>query len=100
MPKISMTTTHSLGREEAARRLKEKFDAVRQRYGSHVNNLEENWKDHTFSFSFRAMGMGINGIVHVDDNAVKLDAHIPLAAMLFKSSIERQISQELGGLLA
>lgn len=100
MPKISMATTHNLGREEASRRLKEKFNVVREHYGSHVNNLWENWTDHTFSFGFKAMGMGITGTVQVEDDSVKLNANLPLAAMLFKSSIERQIHQELSGLLA
>ena len=93
MSKITMATTHNLGREEAARRLKEKFDLVREHYGSHVNNLRENWSDHTFSFGFKAMGMGITGTVQVDDASVKLDAKLPMAAMLFKGSIERQISR-------
>ena len=46
------------------------------------------------------MGMGITGTVQVDDASVILNANLPLAAMLFKSSIERQIHQELSGLLA
>jgi hypothetical protein len=100
MPQLTMETAHSLGREEAARRLKEKFLAVRDRYGSHVDNLRENWTDHTFSFGFKAMGMGISGTVQVEDGIVKLKAELPLAAMLFKGSIERQIRQELSGLLA
>lgn len=100
MPRLTMETVHSLGREEAARRLKEKFGTVRERYGSHVNNLREEWLDHTFSFGFKAMGMGITGTVQVDDASVKLNAELPFAAMLFKGSIEKQIREELSGLLA
>jgi len=73
---------------------------VRARYDSHVNNLQEEWIDHTFSFGFKAMGMGISGTVQVEDASVKLDAELPLAAMLFKRSIEQQIRHELSGLLA
>jgi hypothetical protein len=100
MPQITMETPHTLGREEAARRLKEKFGSVRAKFGSQVNNLREEWTDHTFSFGFKAMGMGVTGTVHVDDASVKLNADLPLAAMLFKRSIEQQIRQELSGLLA
>ena len=46
------------------------------------------------------MGMGVTGTIHVEDASVKLNAELPLAAMLFKGSIERQIRQELSGLLA
>jgi hypothetical protein len=100
MPRITLETAHSLGREEAARRLKEKFGAVRAKYISHVNSLQEEWVDHTFSFGFKAMGMGISGTVQVEDATVMLVAVLPLAAMLFKRSIEQQIRHELSGLLA
>jgi len=100
MAQITLETTHNLGREEAARRLKEKFGAVRARYGSQVNNLQEKWMDHTFSYGFKIMGMGITGTVQVDDTNVKLITELPLAAMLFRRSIEQQIRQELSGLLA
>ncbi len=100
MPRFTMETSHSLSREEATRRLKEKFITVRDRYGSHVDNLNENWTDHTFYFAFKAMGMGVTGTVQVEDASVILDVRLPLAIMLFKSAIERQIRQELNGLLA
>jgi putative polyhydroxyalkanoate system protein len=100
MPKLTMQTAHSLGRDEAARRLKAKFDAVRNRYASRVNDLQESWTDHTFSFAFKAMGMGITGAVKVEDESVQINAQLPLAATFFKSAIERQIQQELSGLLA
>ena len=95
-----METAHSLGQEEAAKRLKEKFCSVRSKYGSQVNNLQEKWTDHTFSFGFKAMGMGVTGSVRVEEDRVKLHADLPLAAMLFKKSIEQQIRLELSGLLA
>jgi putative polyhydroxyalkanoate system protein len=100
MPKLTMQTAHSLGRDEAARRLKEKFDTVRDRYGSRVNDLQESWTDHTLSFAFKAMGMGVAGTVKVEDDSVQLDAQLPLAATFFRSAIEQQIQKELAGLLA
>jgi hypothetical protein len=100
MPQITLATTHSLGRDEAARRLKEKFSAVRTQYGSSVNDLQESWLDHTFSFGFKTLGMGINGTVHVEDENVTLNAELPFAAMFFKGAIEQRIREELGGLLA
>jgi hypothetical protein len=100
MAQFTLEAAHNLGREEAARRLKEKFHLVRDRYGSQVDNLRESWVDHTFSFEFKTLGMGISGTVQVEDSVVILDVNLPLAAMLFKGTIERQIRHELGGLLA
>ncbi len=95
-----METSHSLGRKEAVRRLKEKFGAVRASYGSQVNNLQEEWVDHTFSFGFKTLGMDIAGTVQVEDSSVKLNPELPLVAMLFKGTIQEHIRQEIGGLLA
>jgi hypothetical protein len=100
MPRITMETLHKLGREEAARRLKDKFSAVRALYGAQVNNLRETWTDHTLSFGFKTMGMGVSGTVHVGESNVKLDCDLPLAAFLFKGTIEQRIHEELGDILA
>jgi hypothetical protein len=95
-----METPHALGQDEALRRLREKFDSLRAKHGGDVHNLSETWNDHTLDFSFTAMGMNVGGTVKVEDRAVKLDAEIPFAAMLFKKAIEGRIREELGGLLA
>ena len=100
MPHITMETSHALGQEEAARRLKKKFDVVRGTFGGQVHDLQEQWCDHTLSFGFKAMGMKIAGTVEVRDAQVKLDAQVPLAAVMFKGMIETRIRQELGDLLS
>jgi hypothetical protein len=95
-----METPHNLGRQEAARRLKQKFGHVRDKYGASVNNLQEKWDDHTFSFDFSTMGMAVSGTIEVGDNHVKLDAELPFMAMIFKGAIQQRIGEELGDLLA
>jgi hypothetical protein len=99
MALFTLQTTHNLGREEAARRLQDKIGVVRDKYGANVNNLDTQWLDHTLSFGFKVMGMSISGTVHVEDANVTLNTELPFAAMLFKSSIEQRIRQELGDLL-
>jgi hypothetical protein len=99
MPRLTMETAHALGRQEAARRLKEKFNAVRDAHRGQVSDLDEQWNDHTFSFAFQAVGMRIAGTVTVEDSAVKLAAELPLAAMMFRGMIEARVQAELGGLL-
>jgi len=100
MPRLSMSTTHNLGVEEATRRLKEKFDSVRSRFGEHVSRLREQWEGNTLSFAFETMGMSVSGTVAVADDQVSLEAELPLAAALFKGMIEKRIREELGDLLA
>jgi len=99
MPRLALETPHTIGQDEAARRLKKKFAAVRAQHGDRVNNLHEEWQDHTLSFAFQAMGMSVSGTVAVEPDCVKLDASLPLAAMMFKGMIEQQIRKEIDGLL-
>jgi hypothetical protein len=99
MPQLSMDIPHALERDEAARRLREKFAAVRAEHQDRLSQFREEWHDHTFSFAFHALGMAVSGTVAVEPSRVRLDAHLPLAAMFFKGAIEDRIRQEVGNLL-
>jgi len=99
MPTLKMATAHALGQEEAVRRLKEKFSVVRETYRGHFSDLDEQWHENTLSFGFKAVGMKVSGTVAVGAADVQLHAKLPLAAIVIKGLIERQIRAELGELL-
>ena len=99
MPQLSLDVPHSLGQEEATRRLKEKFAAAHAEYQDQVNNFRQEWRDHTFSFGFQVLGMAITGTVAVEEAVVRLVTHLPLAAAFFKGVIEDRLRQEMGDLL-
>ncbi len=94
-----METSHKLGVNEAVRRLKEKFDSVRESFGSQVSELREEWDDRVLSFGFKTVGMNISGTVTVEDSTVMLAVSLPLAVALFKGMIQKRIREELGELL-
>jgi len=100
MPRITLEVPHSLGLDEAMRRLKDKFAAARAEHQGNVSNLREEWRDHIFSFAFQAMGMGVSGTVAVGPDQVKVHAELPFAAAFFKGAIEQRLRQEVGVLLA
>jgi hypothetical protein len=100
MPKLSLDIPHTLGRDGAAQRLKDKLAAVRSQYQSQVTDFKEEWKDHTFAFGFRVMGMDVSGSVAVEETRVCLAAELPMAAMFFKGAIEDRIRKDVGGLLS
>jgi Putative polyhydroxyalkanoic acid system protein (PHA_gran_rgn) len=99
MPRITLEVSHSLGLEEATRRLKDKFAAAKAQHHDRVSSLREEWRDHTLSFALQAMGMGVSGTVAVGPNQVKLDAELPFAAAFFKGAIEQRLRQEVAVLL-
>ncbi len=100
MPQLSLDIPHELSPAEAARRLKEKFDAARAEYRDRISDFREEWQEGTFSFAFKALGMAISGTVGVEPQQVRLALHLPLAAMLFKGAIEQHICREVSQILA
>ena len=96
MPRLSMRIPHTLGREEAMRRIQEELPKVR----GHVTELEEKWQDHTLTFHFKVLGFKIAGTLAVEETAAIVDVDLPLAAMMVKGTIEQRVRQEIGGLLA
>jgi hypothetical protein len=99
MPQLSIDLPHTLGQEEAARRLKERFEFATEMYRSQLKDFNQQWDDHTFSFGFHAMGMKVAGTLAVEPAQVKLNVNLPLAAMLFKKTIEERVRHEVGRML-
>jgi hypothetical protein len=100
MPSISVAVPHTLGQEEAASRLKQGFGSIRQTYEQHVSDLEETWDGSVLSYSFKTFGFTIKGTVAVEPSEVKLYSSLPLAAVMFKGTIEQQIRDQMTKLLA
>jgi hypothetical protein len=100
MPSISVAVAHTLGQEEASSRLKHGFGSIRQTYEQHVSDLEEAWDGHVLTYSFKTFGFTIKGTVAVEPSEVKLHSSLPLAAVMFKGTIEQQIRDQMTKLLA
>lgn len=99
MPKSTISIDHSLGKDEALRRLQGMLAQVKESYGNQVSDLEENWTDDGGSFAFKAMGFKIGGDLMVTDSKVMIDATYPWAAKPFQSTIETTIRERADRLL-
>jgi hypothetical protein len=100
MGQLVIEVPHSLDREEAMRRLKDKFASAMAEQGDRVNQVRHEWNGHTLTFAFQALGMAVSGTVAVEQKVVKFVAELPFAALLFKRTIEERLRQEAGALLA
>ncbi len=100
MPKLTMETPHELGQEEATHRLQHGFSFVKSNFQGHLSDVTEQWDGNALAFGFKAMGMKVAGNVTVEDSVVRLDADLPLAAIMFKGTIEQRVRKELDRLLA
>ena len=99
MPHLSLDIPHVLSPDEAVTRLKNKFAAARAEYQSNVSDFKEEWRDHTFSYAFKVLGMAVSGTIAVEEKWVHLATELPMAAMFFKAAIEDRIRKEVGALL-
>jgi Putative polyhydroxyalkanoic acid system protein (PHA_gran_rgn) len=93
MPNFNLDVPHSLGRDAAIERLKTFMDKVRHR--DDVSDLEESWNENVQSFSFKTYGFKIEGAATVEEDRVKLDGKLPLAAAPFRGKIEGSIREGL-----
>ena len=100
MPSLAMSIPNPLGQQQAAERLKSFLGRLKERHQDKVSNLEESWPDdHHLNYSFTTYGFSIKGDLAIESDAVKMNANLPFAAMMFKSKIEQAIRDELTRLL-
>lgn len=100
MPKSSITIDHSLGQEEALKRIKGILTSARENYGNQISDLREDWDDNGGTFSFKAMGFKVSGDLAVSDSKVMINADYPWAAKPFQGTIEQTIRERAERLLA
>ncbi len=98
MPSFQMQIPHGLGRETARQRLQDFMDRVRSR--NDVTDLEDSWVGDVLNFSFKTFGFKIEGATTVEDDSVRMDGKLPLAAAPFRGRIEGQIEDELKRMLS
>ena len=100
MPKITVTVEHSLGVEEALRRVKEKQETLISGGETEATNVELDWNGNDLEFKFQTFGAKISGTMHVTDSDVTVVLVIPMIALAFKGQIESRVDKELRELLS
>jgi hypothetical protein len=87
---LVVSIPHSLGREEALRRLKQGLS----RAASSVPVLkvdEERWEDNRMTFRVRALGQAAAGQVEVADDHVKVEVVLPWLLQRFAQAAQAAI---------
>ncbi len=100
MPRFATNMPHTLGQEEAIRRIRERFHAMAETYQGQIQGLRQEWDGSAMTFAFRAMGVSVAGTVAVETAEVKVVTELPLMAVMFKGAIETQLREELKKILA
>ena len=100
MPQITVHYSHHLDPAEAARRLRQFGDSLKQKHGDEVTMLKEEWQGETLDFSLAAKGITVSGKLVVSAEDVQVTCQLPFAAMLFRGRIEKDIQSTIGEALA
>ena len=100
MPKIDFSVAHTLGQEEAKRRIASLMADSRTRFAGQISNVAESWNGYVDAFSFEAMGFSVSGKLEVQPAQVLIEMNLPWAAYPFKTRIENEILTHARELLA
>jgi predicted nucleotidyltransferase len=101
MPVLTVSMPHTLGKDEATRRLKLKHAEIKDKHTYTVTNLTETWIDpNSMDFAFKVLGFSLTGSVKATDDAVGINVDLPTVAVMMKGTIESEIKKELAQVLS
>lgn len=95
---LVVSIPHSLGKEEARRRLVTGFGTLRTQFGQHLTSIEDTWTGDRMDFRVAAMGQQVTGHLEVKADSVDLQVTLPfLLAMMADKA--RALIQKQGTLM-
>lgn len=74
---LVVSIPHNLGKEEAARRLKNGFGQARANFAQFLTIEEDAWAGDHLNFQVRALGQSANGAIDVMEDQVRLEVTLP-----------------------
>ncbi len=96
MSSITKTFKHSLGKEEAARRIRERVSAEKINHAMVATVTREVWTDpYNLEFSMIIFNYRLDGDLCIGDDTITLDLNLPMGAATFKGMIDDQISKQM-----
>jgi hypothetical protein len=74
---VTVLVSHSLGRAEAVRRLKEGFERTNSQLGPMIAVDQATWEGDTLRFHMRALGQTAAATIAVLDDALRIEVSLP-----------------------
>jgi hypothetical protein len=91
---LVVSIPHSLGREEAARRIKSGFGNARKNLASMLTIHDDTWTDYCLAFKMSALGQHASGTIDVADDHVRLELTLPWLLAQFAKKFTPAIRKE------
>ncbi len=101
MPNLTKNYPHALGKEEAARRLKERIASEKINKANVASVSKEVWNDpYNLDFSMTIFNYRVDGTLKVEESEIIVNLNLPFVAMMVKGMIEAQMQQQMDAMLA
>ena len=91
---LVVSIPHHLGRQEAARRLRDGLTHIKAGYASTVSVLEDRWTGDTLAFRIAALGQQASGTIDVKDDQVTCSVQLPWVLALIAEKARGLIAKE------
>lgn len=92
---VTITISHSLGRDAARQRLQGGVGEVRDKLGGYGMQLvEESWRDDTLHFGVAALGQTVSGKIEVEDALVRVEVMLPWMLAVFAEKLRLGVEKQ------
>lgn len=90
---LVVTIPHSLGKDEAARRIKDGIARAKTEFAYLLHIDNDTWDGDRLSFAARALGQHAHGTIDVYEGAVRLEVTLPWLLARFAHAVQRVVGQ-------
>jgi hypothetical protein len=92
---ITIELPHSLGRQEARRRIEVGFGRLEQQLlAGGLVRARTSWSGDRMSFSAQALGQALTGRLDVQDTLVRMEVDLPLVLAMIADQIRGRLQRE------
>jgi Putative polyhydroxyalkanoic acid system protein (PHA_gran_rgn) len=91
---VVVTISHSLGKEEAARRLRKGFAELPANFTPLFRINDQRWSDDRFEFSLTALAQRISGTIDVAETFVRIELMLPFLLAKLAAQLPGVIQRE------
>ena len=91
---LVVSIPHSLGRQEALRRIHSGIDQAKTGFASHLSVVEEKWSGDHLDFKVTVLRQAINGAIEVGEQQVMLTVELPWALAVLAEKAKALITRQ------
>lgn len=91
MSNIDIKIPHTIGQEEALKRIKNLMTNLKEAHANTIKNVNEKWSGQEGSFNFSTRGFQVSGKIYVGVDTVRINSRLPFVLTFYKNAITKTI---------